>query len=181
MPMGHLELFGSVPVQANRFDISLALLRGARAAVPDAVLASFASDLHWDVSALEPLGFKAVAQYQRLQAAAPRHEPVASPAGLTISSYAAHPDLAGLVAGLRCFEEMWGNHRVDPAQVAAGLSNYNPALIWLARDELGGVASMYRATPSDGEAAWIEATREARICIAPYSVTRCTHSALAAQ
>jgi len=46
MPLGHLELFGGVPVQANRFDISLALLRGARAAAPDAVLASFASDLH---------------------------------------------------------------------------------------------------------------------------------------
>ena len=53
MPTGHLELFGGVPVQANRFDISLALLRGARTAAPDAVLASFASDLYWDVSALD--------------------------------------------------------------------------------------------------------------------------------
>lgn len=57
---------------------------------------------------IEPLGFRAVAQYQRLQAAAPHLEPVALPTGFTISSYTENPDLAGLVAGLRCFEDMWG-------------------------------------------------------------------------
>ena len=156
MPMGHLELFGGVPKHSNRHEISLALLHGARAAAPDAVLASFASDLYWDVSALEPLGFKAVAQYQRLQTAAPHLEQIALPAGFTISSYSQTPDLEGLIVGLRCYEDMWGHHRVDPAQVAAGLSSYNPALIWLARDALGSVAGVCRATLSDGKA-WIDA------------------------
>ena len=105
---------------------------------------------------IEPLGFNPVAQCQRLQAAAPHLEPVALPAGFTISSYTENPDLAGLVAGLRCFEDMWGHHRVAPAQVAAGLGNYDAALIWLARDELGGVAGVCRATLSDG-GAWIDA------------------------
>ncbi len=156
MPMGHFELFGGVPAHPKRHDISRALLRGARAAAPNAVLATFASELYWAVSALEPLGFKAVAQYQRLQATAPRLEPVALPAGFAISSYADHPDLAGLVAGLRCYEDLWGHHRVDAKQVAAGLSNDDPALIWLARDALGNVAGVCRATLSDGQA-WIDA------------------------
>ncbi len=156
MPMGHLELFGGVPAHPERHEISRALLRGARAAAPDAVLATFASELYWEVSALEPLGFKTVAQYQRLQATAPGLESVAWPAGFTVSSYADKPDLTGLIAGLRCYEDMWGHHRAQPAQVAAGLSNYDAALIWLARDELGNVAGVCRATLSDASA-WIDA------------------------
>ena len=156
MPMGHCELFGGVPAHPERHDISLALLRGARVAAPDAVLATFASDLYWEVSALEPLGFKTVAQYQRLQATAPHLEEVALPAGFTVSSYAETPDLEGLVAGLRCYEDMWGHHRVDPTQVAVVLSNYDPALIWLARDAVGGIAGVCRATLDDGKA-WIDA------------------------
>ena len=156
MPMGHLELFGGVPKHPDRHAISLALLRGARVAAPKAVLATFASDLYWEVSTLELLGFREVAQYQRLQATAPHLEAIALPAGFTISSYADHPDLAGLVAGLRCYEDLWGHHRVDATQVEAGLSNYDAALIWLARDAQGGVAGVCRATLSDGKA-WIDA------------------------
>ena len=156
MPLGHLELFGGVPAHADRHAISLALLRGARAAAPNATLSTFASDLYWDISALEPLGFTEVAQYQRLHSTAPRLEPVILPDGYTISSYAEHPDLAGLVAGLRCYEDLYGHHRVDPTQVEASLSNTDTALIWLARDALGAVAGVCRATLSDGRA-WIDA------------------------
>ncbi len=134
-PNGFYELFGGVPTHSNRAKISIALLKAAQ--VKGGKIYTFDSENYWDTTILEPLGFEEVGQYQRLGNLHFNPEPVALPQGFFISNFANNPESADIVAGLQCYEDMWGHHPVEAAQVMNNLSNYNPQHTWLVKDVQG--------------------------------------------
>jgi GNAT superfamily N-acetyltransferase len=149
-PNGYYELFGGVPMHANRAKISIALLKAAQ--VKGSKIYTFASENYWDTTILESLGFEEVGQYQRLGNLQAKLEPVALAQDFLISSFADNPDPADIVAGLQCYEDMWGHHPVKAEQVLSNLSNYDPPNTWLVKDAQGRVAGYCGVTISEASA-----------------------------
>ncbi len=155
-PKGVLELFGGVPAHPNHAEICETLLRGAQALAGGRGLFTFAAPTYWDVATLERSGFETVAHYQRLTCHSVSLEPVELPQGFTLVNFGQNPDFSDLVAGLRCFEDMWGHHLVNAELLERDLQNYAPEDIWILRDSQATVAGLCRAVVADGEA-WIDA------------------------
>jgi GNAT superfamily N-acetyltransferase len=153
-PNGFYELFGGVPKQLNRAELSITLLEAAQ--VKGGKIYTFASENYWDTTILESLGFEEVAQYQRLGNLHFNSEPVVLPSGFSISSFADNPEPADIVAGLQCYEDLWGHHPVKAEQVMGNLANYDPLNTWLVKDAQGFVAGYCSVTIS-GTSARVDA------------------------
>jgi hypothetical protein len=115
---------------------------------------TYADEAYWDATTLERLGYREVAQYRQLRASSLSLS--SSSVGAPIKSFLEHRNLDDLVTALRFYEDLWGHHTVNAAQVAASLEGFDPRNIALMFDDHQYIAGVCRAT-LDGTRAWVDA------------------------